>query len=79
MVRSACGNCSKTERRKALIDVQTGRAQILLATEGSSRGMDIKGLTHVFNVELPLSATGYVHRAGRVGRTGSIANVVRHA
>ena len=47
-----------------------GRVNLLLCTDMASRGLDIMGLSHVFNLDLPESPRTYLHRAGRVERTG---------
>jgi len=64
------GNKSQGQRVRALDDFKTGRAAILVATEVASRGIDIDGLPHVVNFELPMVAQDYVHRIGRTGRAG---------
>jgi ATP-dependent RNA helicase RhlE len=64
------GNKSQGQRVKALDDFKAGRASILVATEVASRGIDIDGLPHVVNFELPMVAQDYVHRIGRTGRAG---------
>ncbi len=45
-----------------------GRLQVVVGTDGLARGLDIKGITHVFNLSLPASVNDYIHRAGRIGR-----------
>jgi ATP-dependent RNA helicase RhlE len=64
------GNKSQGQRVKALDDFKSGKASILVATEVASRGIDIDGLPHVVNFELPMVAQDYVHRIGRTGRAG---------
>jgi ATP-dependent RNA helicase RhlE len=64
------GNKSQGQRVKALDDFKAGRASILVATELAARGLDIDGLPHVVNFELPMVAQDYVHRIGRTGRAG---------
>jgi ATP-dependent RNA helicase RhlE len=64
------GNKSQGQRVRALDDFKAGRASILVATEVASRGIDIDGLPHVVNFELPMVAQDYVHRIGRTGRAG---------
>ena len=64
------GNKSQGQRVRALDDFKAGRASILVATEVASRGLDIDGLPHVVNFELPMVAQDYVHRIGRTGRAG---------
>jgi ATP-dependent RNA helicase RhlE len=70
------GNKSQSQRVRALDDFKAGRAAILVATEVASRGLDIDGLPHVVNFELPMVAQDYVHRIGRTGRAGMQGDAV---
>ena len=70
---SACdisGNASKEERKKALEGFRKGDIKLLVASDLAARGLDIKGVTHIFNLDLPGDPKGYLHRAGRTGRMG---------
>jgi superfamily II DNA/RNA helicase len=60
----------KTDRKKVMDDFRNGRINILLASDLAARGLDIQGVTHVFNLNLPEEPEAYLHRAGRTGRTG---------
>ena len=64
------GNKSQGQRIRALDDFKEGRAAILVATEVAARGLDIDGLPHVVNYELPTVSQDYIHRIGRTGRAG---------
>src|SRR5205823_14533986 len=64
------GNKSQSQRVRALTDFKVGRVAILVATEVAARGLDIDGLPHVANFELPTVPADYVHRIGRTGRAG---------
>ena len=64
------GNKSQSQRVRALDDFKSGRLAILVATEIAARGLDIDGLPHVVNFELPTVPEDYVHRIGRTGRAG---------
>jgi ATP-dependent RNA helicase RhlE len=64
------GNKSQGQRIRALDDFKEGRAEILVATEVAARGLDIDGLPHVVNYELPTVPEDYIHRIGRTGRAG---------
>jgi ATP-dependent RNA helicase RhlE len=70
------GNKSQGQRVRALDDFKAGRANILVATEVASRGLDIEELPHVVNFELPMVAEDYVHRIGRTGRAGSTGDAI---
>ncbi|MGB0371867.1 MAG: DEAD/DEAH box helicase [Opitutales bacterium] len=58
----------QSDRLKALRDFKEGATTILVATDIASRGLDIKGVTHVINYDVPQHAEDYVHRIGRTGR-----------
>jgi len=70
------GNKSQGQRVRALDDFKAGRANILVATEVASRGLDIEELPHVVNFELPMVAEDYVHRIGRTGRAGATGDAI---
>jgi ATP-dependent RNA helicase RhlE len=70
------GNKSQGQRERALADFKAGRVDILVATELAARGLDIDGLPHVVNYELPMVAQDYVHRIGRTGRAGMQGDAV---
>lgn len=70
------GQARKEERSILLKGFREGKFQLLLATELAARGLDIKGLTHVYNLDLPTDAEHYIHRAGRTGRAGEAGTVV---
>ncbi len=65
------GNKSQNARQKALDNFSRGRARVLVATDLASRGIDVRGVTHVINFELPADAESYVHRIGRTARAGA--------
>lgn len=70
------GGANKLDRAAVLRDFRDGKIQVLLATEVAARGLDITGLTHVFNLDLPTDGDHYLHRAGRTGRGGQAGTVV---
>jgi ATP-dependent RNA helicase RhlE len=65
------GNKSQNARQKALDNFSRGKARVLVATDLASRGIDVNGVTHVINYELPADAESYVHRIGRTARAGA--------
>ena len=64
------GNKSQGARTRALADFKSGKTRVLVATDIAARGLDIDGLPHVVNYELPHVPEDYVHRIGRTARAG---------
>ncbi len=62
---------SQGERQRALAAFDKGRIQVLVATDIVARGIDVDGISHVINYELPNQPEGYVHRIGRTARAGA--------
>ncbi len=65
------GNKSQPQRERALRAFSSGKSRILVATDVAARGLDVDGITHVFNFDLPMEPEAYVHRIGRTGRAGA--------
>lgn len=65
------GDIPQAQREKILARFRAKKTRILVATDVAARGIDIGGLTHVINYELPFDAATYVHRIGRTGRAGA--------
>ncbi|MBT2187942.1 DEAD/DEAH box helicase [Sphingobium sp. H33] len=65
------GNKSQGQRTAALQGFRTGAIRVLVATDIAARGIDVTGVSHVFNFELPNVAEQYVHRIGRTARAGA--------
>jgi ATP-dependent RNA helicase RhlE len=65
------GNKSQPQRERALADFKAGRVKVLIATDIAARGIDVTGVSHVFNFELPNVPEQYVHRIGRTARAGA--------
>eukprot|EP00877_Chromochloris_zofingiensis_P000286 jgi/Chrzof1/10258/Cz04g34160.t1 len=65
------GGLTQWEREAALKDFSEGKVKVLIATDVASRGLDVKGIGHVVNMDLPRTFEDYVHRIGRTGRAGS--------
>jgi ATP-dependent RNA helicase DeaD len=64
------GRRTQSQRERVLADLRAGKLQALVATDIAARGLDIAGLTHVFNYDLPDTPETYIHRIGRTGRAG---------
>ena len=64
------GTAGKLERKTALADFREGRVSVLVVSDIGSRGLDIEGVTHIINLDVPEEPTHYLHRAGRCGRKG---------
>ena len=65
------GNKSQNARQRALNGFRDGSVRILVATDIAARGIDVPGISHVVNFDLPDEAESYVHRIGRTGRNGA--------
>jgi ATP-dependent RNA helicase RhlE len=64
------GNKSQNARQRALNDFRDGNTRVLVATDIAARGIDVDGITHVINFEIPNVPETYVHRIGRTARAG---------
>ena len=65
------GDMEQPERLKELDRFKTGDINILVASDVAARGLDIKGVSHVFNFDVPWHPDDYIHRSGRTGRGGA--------
>ena len=65
------GNKSQVQRERALADFRSGRGRVLVATDIAARGIDVDGIGHVINFDLPNVPESYVHRIGRTARAGA--------
>ena len=65
------GNKSQGARQRALKRFRSGEIKVLVATDIAARGIDVDGITHVINYELPNEPESYVHRIGRTARAGA--------
>ena len=70
-VNAIHGNKSQPQRERALREFRSGRARVLVATDIAARGIDVTGISHVINFDLPAEPESYVHRIGRTGRAGA--------
>ena len=64
------GDISQAKRERVMKNFREARLQYLVATDVAARGLDIEGVTHVFNYDVPEDAESYIHRIGRTGRAG---------
>lgn len=64
------GDMTQSSRLEALQKFKDGNVPLMIASDVAARGLDIAGLSHVFNFDVPMSAEDYVHRIGRTGRAG---------
>jgi ATP-dependent RNA helicase DeaD len=67
---------SQNKRNKVIMDFNSGRHKILVATDVAARGLHIEGVTHVFNYDIPRNPKDYVHRIGRTGRAGKEGDAI---
>ncbi len=70
------GNKSQTRRQEALAGFKNGKIRVLVATDIAARGIDVDGVSHVFNYDLPDVPETYVHRIGRTARAGASGSAV---
>jgi superfamily II DNA/RNA helicase len=76
------GDMQQSKRTRTLQRLRDGRTRVLVATDVAARGIDVAGITHVINFDLPRQAEDYVHRigrTGRAGRTGFAVTLVNHS
>ncbi len=76
------GDLPQGARNRTIRALRERKVRVLVATDVAARGIDIPGITHVFNYDLPKFAEDYVHRigrTGRAGRTGTAISLVHHA
>ncbi|HYG59421.1 MAG TPA: DEAD/DEAH box helicase [Symbiobacteriaceae bacterium] len=64
------GNLSQRAREEVMQSFREGQVRLLIATDVAARGIDVEGVTHVFNYDVPHDAESYIHRIGRTGRAG---------
>jgi len=67
---SIFGTASKEDRKNAMEGFRSGKYKLLVASDLAARGLDIAGVSHIFNLDLPEDHKEYLHRAGRTGRQG---------
>jgi len=70
------GNKSQNQRERVLADFRAGRVRTLVATDIAARGIDVDGISHVINYDLPNIPESYVHRIGRTARAGAAGTAI---
>ncbi len=76
LVDALSGDLTQTQRALVLRRFREAKLQILCATDIAARGLDIEGVTHVYNYDLPPTVTDYIHRIGRTGRAGAYGRAI---
>lgn len=64
------GDMNQRQRTRTITQLQNGKLHVLVATDVAARGIDVQGISHAINFDLPMQAEDYVHRIGRTGRAG---------
>ncbi|NBV86387.1 MAG: DEAD/DEAH box helicase [Verrucomicrobia bacterium] len=70
------GAFAKADRKKAMDDFRSGHATVMIASDVAARGLDIAGVTHIFNLDAPSQSKAYIHRVGRTARAGASGTAV---
>jgi len=70
------GDLNQVQRDRVMNRFRSGQVELLVATDVAARGLDISGVTHVFNYAVPEDAEAYVHRIGRTGRAGRTGKAI---
>jgi len=70
------GSSIKEERSKAMDGFRKGKIRLLVASDIAARGLDIQGITHIFNLDIPEDPQLYLHRVGRTGRAGNSGTAI---
>lgn len=73
------GDMRQPVRNRTLAQFRTGQVRVLIATDVAARGIDVAGISHVFNYDLPRSPEDYMHRIGRTGRAGATGAAISFA
>ena len=75
-VKGLHGDLEQDEREAVIKAYRRGEVKILVATDVAARGLDVKGVSHVFNYHIPFDPQSYVHRIGRTGRAGKSGQAI---
>lgn len=75
-IQALHGGMKQSERNRVMEDYRAGKLPLLVATNVAARGIDVEGITHVFNFDMPDNVEEYVHRIGRTARAGRTGTAV---
>jgi ATP-dependent RNA helicase DeaD len=67
---------SKMDRKQAMEGIRSGAIRIMIASDLAARGLNIPGVTHIFNLDIPTMSKAYLHRVGRTARAGAHGTAV---
>ncbi|MBR2569329.1 MAG: DEAD/DEAH box helicase, partial [Paenibacillus sp.] len=70
------GDLTQAKREQVMKSFRDAKLQVLVATDMAARGLDVEGVTHVFNYDIPADAELYIHRIGRTGRAGNSGTAI---
>jgi len=70
------GDMNQNQRKRTVEHMRRGKFRLLVATDVAARGLDIRGISHVINFDLPMVAEDYIHRIGRTGRAGATGTAI---
>ncbi|BCO31880.1 ATP-dependent RNA helicase RhlE [Thiohalobacter sp. COW1] len=70
------GDMNQGKRKRTVDQMRRGKVRVLVATDVAARGLDIRGISHVINFDLPMVAEDYIHRIGRTGRGGATGTAI---
>lgn len=73
------GDMSQSQRNQVIREFEKAKIQVLVASDIAARGLDVEGITHVFNYDIPRNLEYYVHRIGRTGRAGTKGMSITYA
>lgn len=73
------GDMKQHARNRTISDLRRGKVRLLVATDVAARGLDVTGISHVINFDLPKYAEDYIHRIGRTGRAGASGTAISMA
>ena len=70
------GDLSQAKRERVIKNFRNAKLVILVATDVAARGLDVEGVTHIFNYDIPADAESYIHRIGRTARAGDYGHAI---